>query len=160
MNAYLRGIAPPLEVRAHGPHGRVDAELLADQIAHGAAVPQGGRDAQVFGAVVVEERLDVAGLLIGQQAPGAEGASGPLLRQRVRPLRGVGRPPTAHRLARDPEQVRDVGFGEARLAAAQGAQAECLKDVIGQQAGVRQGDGHDTFPSRILSASLLHPLYS
>src|SRR3954451_24698359 len=85
----LRGIAPTLEVRAHGPHGQVDAELLADQVAHGAAGPQGGREAQIFGAGAVEEPLDVAGLLIGQQAPGAEGASGPLLRQRVQPPRGV-----------------------------------------------------------------------
>ena len=84
---------------------------------------------------------------VGQQASGAEGASGPLLRQGVQSLRGVGRPPAADRLARDPEQVRDVGFGEAQFAAAQGAQAKRLKDVIGQHAGVGQGDGHDLFSS-------------
>src|SRR5207249_4829707 len=35
----LRGITPTVEVRAHGPHGQVDREPLANQVTHGTAVP-------------------------------------------------------------------------------------------------------------------------
>ena len=65
-----------------------------------------------------------------------------------RPPRGVGRPPAADGLAADAEEVGDVGFGEAQLTATQGAQAEGFQDLIGQLAGVGQGDGHETFLQR------------
>ena len=63
----------------------------------------------------------------------AEGAPGPLLRQGVEALRGVGRPPAADRLARDAEQVGDVGFGEAQFAAAKAARRSALRTRYGER---------------------------
>ena len=79
--------------------------------------PAGGpgcrSDPQVFRIVLIDQVLDVAGLLIGEEPARAEGASGALLGKSVESPVGVGRPPAANGLARDPKQVRDLGFGQA-----------------------------------------------
>ena len=86
--------------------------------------------------MVVDLSLDVAGLFIGERPPGADGAPGPSAGDRVQATGGVSRPPATDRLASDPEQVGDLGFGESQFTAAQGAEAQGFEDLIGQLARV------------------------
>src|SRR5262249_56484508 len=73
----LGRVAPPLEVFADGPHRHVDPALLADQVAHRLAGPHRGGDAQLLGAVVVDQVLDVAGPLRREGPPRAPRAPPP-----------------------------------------------------------------------------------
>ena len=91
---------------------------------------------RLLGAVVVDLLLDAAGLLVRERPPGAHGAPGPIAGDGVQAAGGVSRPPAADRLARDPEQVGDIGFGESQFTAAQGTEPERLEDLIGQLASV------------------------
>jgi len=85
-----------------------DAALLMDQVTDGATVPQRRGDTQVFGCFLVQESLDVAGLLVGEESARTEGTPGPLMWQRVESVGCVGRPPAADSLPRDAEQVGQV----------------------------------------------------
>lgn len=85
---------------------------------------------------MVDQVLNVLGLLVGEGTASADGTSGAVTRQRVRPLLDVGRPPAGNRLPRDPKQVGDIGFGEAQFTPVNGTQAERFEDFIGQLAGV------------------------
>src|SRR5262249_57910464 len=91
----LGRVAPPLEVFADGPHRHVDPALLADQVAHRLAGPHRGGDAQLLGAVVVDQVLDVAGLLVPEGPPRAHRAAPPLARGRPPAARGARPPPPA-----------------------------------------------------------------
>ena len=53
----LDGVARGVQVLAHGADGQADAALLSDQIAHGAAAPEGRGDAQFVGAVIAISRF-------------------------------------------------------------------------------------------------------
>lgn len=48
----LGGITPAPPILADGAFGQIDAELLADQVAHGTARPQGVRNPHLLGGVV------------------------------------------------------------------------------------------------------------
>ena len=85
---------------------------------------------------MVDQVLDVLCLLVGECTAGADGTAGAVTGQGVRPLPGVGRPPAGNGLPREPEQVGDIGFGEAQLTAVNGTEAESFEDLIGQLAGV------------------------
>ena len=80
--------------------------------------------------------LDVAGLLVRERPPGADGPPGPIAGEGAQAAGGVSRPPAADRLVRDPEQIGDIGLGESQFAAAQGTEAERLEDLIGQLASI------------------------
>jgi hypothetical protein len=142
---HLSRIAPPLEVLADGPHGHVDPALLADQIAHSLAGPQGGRDVQVLGVMFVDLLPDAASVIIRERPAGADGAPGPVAGDRIQSTGGVSRPPAADGLTTQAEEVGHLGLGETQLTASQGAQAEGFQDVIGQLTSVGQGDSHETF---------------
>jgi hypothetical protein len=110
---HLDRIAPAFEILPYRPHGQLDVELPADQVADRGATPQGRSDPQVFRVVLIEQVLDVAGLRIGKETSRAEGATGAFLRKGIDSPVGVGGPPAANGLAGDPQQVRELGFGQA-----------------------------------------------
>jgi hypothetical protein len=74
--------------------------------------------------------------LLGESTASADGSSGAVTGQSVRSLLDVGRPPPGNGFPRDPEQVCDIGFGEAEFTPVNGTQAESFEDFIGQLAGV------------------------
>jgi hypothetical protein len=91
----------------------------------------------VFPAVEIGDQvLEVRGLLVGEGTACADGTSGAVTGQSIRPLPGVGRPPSGDRFPRNPEQVGDIGFGEAEFTPANGTETERFEDFIGQLAGV------------------------
>ncbi len=93
------------------------------------------------------QRLDALGLLVGQEAAGAEGPAGAAAGQGVQAVGGVGGPPAADGLVADAQEVGEFHLGVAQFDAPQGAQAQHLEGFIGQLAGVGQLDGHDRPPS-------------
>ena len=78
-----------------------------------------------------QQLLDVFGLGVGQGAARAQGATRAAMREGLDAVVGVGGPPAGDGLAGDAEDLGDLGFGEAQLAAAQGAQAEGFQDLVG-----------------------------
>src|SRR5207237_9522013 len=52
----LGGEAPAAQVQAHGPYAHAHATPLADQLGDGAARPQRGGDAEVFGLIGAQRR--------------------------------------------------------------------------------------------------------
>ena len=92
-----------------------DAELLADQVAYGAACPQGLRDADFLRGVKVDAHLDTLGLLVGQEASGAERAAGAAAGEGVQAVGAVGRPPAADGLVADAQEFGEFLFGVAQL---------------------------------------------
>jgi len=111
----LGGVAPAAQVEPDGALGQVDAALPADQLAHGAARPQGVRDAHLLGGVEVDARLDAPGLLVGEQTPGAERAAGAAAGEGRQAVGEVGRPPAADGLVADAQEFREVQLGVAQL---------------------------------------------
>src|SRR5262249_37737506 len=111
----LGGVAPAAQVQADGALGQVDAAVPADQVAHGAARPQGVRDAHLLGGMQVDARLDALGLLVGQQASGAERAAGAAARQRRQAVGAVGGPPAADSLVADAQELGEFQLGVAQL---------------------------------------------
>ncbi len=101
--------------------------------------------------------LDALGLLVGQEAAGAEGSAGTVAGQRSQALGGVGGPPAADGFVADAQQVSEVHLGVAQFDATQGAQAQHLKGFIGQLAGVGQLDWHDQLS---VSGFCFHSLHS
>ena len=123
--------APALQIAADGPHRQIEVELLADQVADGAAGPQRRRDAQLLGLVGAQELLEVFGLGVGEGAARTQAGVRCGVGEGVQAAVGVGGPPAADGLAGDAEEVGDLDLGEAQFAAAQGTQAEGFQDVIG-----------------------------
>jgi hypothetical protein len=71
----LGGVAPMLEIFAHGSCRQTDSALLEDRVAYGAARPQRRRNPQLLGTVAVDEVLEVMGMLAIEETVGAEWAS-------------------------------------------------------------------------------------
>ena len=70
---HASGFAPA----TRGPHCQLDVELPADQVADREATPQGRSDPQVFRIVLIDQVLDVAGLLMGEEnSPSRGGVRG------------------------------------------------------------------------------------
>jgi hypothetical protein len=116
--------------------GRLDAELVEDQLAHGPACPEGRGDAQLLREVVVEESLDARGLLVVESGPGSRRPSGAVAGQGIDAAGLVGVPPARDGAVADAEDLGHLGVGVAEFTAADGAQAERLEDRFGQLAGV------------------------
>ncbi len=116
-----------------------------DQVPHRAAAPQRRSNPQFFGALLIEQLLQVGGLLVIKDSAGAERSSGPLVGQRVEAALGIRAPPARNRLPGHAEQVCDLGLREVHLAAAQSPQPQRLQHFVGQLACVWQRDCHDTF---------------
>src|SRR5262249_24107148 len=124
------------------PNRHVDAILFADQVADRRARPQRRGDAQLLGAVLVDESAQLRALLVTEGTARTEGAAGPLVGQASQTVGLVGAPPPRDGLAGNTEYLSHVALAEAHLAAAQGAQAQFQEDFIGQLASIRQCDGH------------------
>src|SRR5436190_612644 len=82
-SGLLGGVAPAFEILAYRPNRHRDAVLVADQVLNGPAGPQGTGNAQPLGAVVVDQVLEVLGLVVGQSATGADRTSRAMTRQSV-----------------------------------------------------------------------------
>ena len=105
-------------------------------VAHGAARPQGVRDAGLLRGVEVEARLDALGLLVGQETAGAEGPTGAAAGEGRQAVGEVGGPPAADGLVADTQEVGEFQLGVAQLDPPPGAQAQRWEGFIGQLAGV------------------------
>jgi hypothetical protein len=92
---------------------------------------------------VVQNVLDVGGLVVAEQTPRAERSAVTWLRQGLQTAVAVGGPPTADGFAGDAEEVGDVGLGEAPFACPQGAQPQGVEDFVAEQTGIREFDRHD-----------------
>ncbi len=75
-----------------------------------------------FRGILVDQQLDAAGLLIGEQATRPQRVAGAFLRQGVQAVGSVGGPPAADSLQADAEQFGEIGFGVAHFDATQGTQ--------------------------------------
>ena len=142
----MGGVAPAPKVGADGAVGDLDAEALADQVADGAARPQGVRQAQVFGTVSIDLGADLLGLFVGKQSAGAERPAGAPSRQGLEPLGLISGPPPANGFGAHAQQVGEFDFQVAEFDPAQGAKAEQLQGLIGQLTGVWQLDRHGSPP--------------
>src|SRR5262249_5662990 len=125
----LGGEVPAPQVQPDGAHGQGDATLPADQVADGAAVSQPRGAPQCLRAAGPEQLLDTGGLLVGEQAAGAERAARAVAREGIEAAGDVGRPPAADGLAGDPQEVGDLGLGEPQFTAVQGAQTQRFQDL-------------------------------
>jgi hypothetical protein len=104
---------PTLQIQTHRANRQGDVQLLADQLAESAAVPQCGSDAQFFGLVAAQQLLDACGLLLGQGASRAERPAGTVVGQSVEAAFDIGRPPVTDGFAADAEEVGHFGLREA-----------------------------------------------
>src|ERR1019366_9128232 len=101
----LGGVAPALEVLPHGSHRHVDAVLLGDQFRYRLAGPQRRSDPQAFRVLVVEQLLDVGGLLVVESSTRTWGASRAVMGKGVDATLGISAPPSGDGLPGHAKEV-------------------------------------------------------
>jgi hypothetical protein len=75
-------------------------------------------------------------LFVGQHSSGSEGPTGPPAGEGVDAIAAIGRPPSADGLVANAQEFGEFDFGVSEFEAAEGAEAEQLKGVIGEFTGV------------------------